>query len=184
MECHDLLEHPDESGLEASRATQRSAKTRGHASETWRAIPAHRVTRLSCSCRDGSIARPGPGPARLCCQRQRRDNASAGRFGERCGDTESDPGTRGPCERKPATGPIDWLMSNLIRKLAWSKLSEPRIAIAISGVGLLLGMVVGATAQNARRCRSGCRCRICCPRSSTNPSSRRCCSTPGTYSPA
>ncbi|HXL16688.1 MAG TPA: hypothetical protein VN961_04110, partial [Streptosporangiaceae bacterium] len=39
-------------------------------------------------------------------------------------------------------------MSNLIRKLAWSKLSEPRIAIAVSGVGLLLGMVVGATAQN------------------------------------
>jgi hypothetical protein len=39
-------------------------------------------------------------------------------------------------------------MSNLIRKLAWSKLSEPRIAIAISGVGLLLGMVVGATAPN------------------------------------
>src|SRR5260370_12706782 len=39
-------------------------------------------------------------------------------------------------------------MSNLIRKLAWSKLSEPRIAIAISGIGLLLGMVVGATASN------------------------------------
>src|SRR5260370_17406390 len=58
------------------------------------------------------------------------------------------PGTRGPGERQPATGPIDWLMSNLIRKLAWSKLSEPRIAIAISGVGLLLGMVVGATAPN------------------------------------
>src|SRR5260221_85314 len=58
------------------------------------------------------------------------------------------PGTRGPGERQPATGPIDWLMSYLIRKLAWSKLSEPRIAIAVSGVGLLLGMVVGATAQN------------------------------------
>src|SRR5260370_22904504 len=57
-------------------------------------------------------------------------------------------GTGGPGERQPATGPIDWLMSNLIRKLAWSRLSEPRIAIAISGVGLLLGMVVGATAPN------------------------------------
>ncbi len=57
-------------------------------------------------------------------------------------------GTRGPGERQPATGPIDWLMSNLIRKLAWSKLSEPRIAIAVSAVGLLLGMVVGATARN------------------------------------
>jgi Glycosyltransferase family 87 len=58
------------------------------------------------------------------------------------------PGTRGPGERQPATGPIDWVMSNLIRKLAWSKLSEPRIAIAVSGIGLLLGMVVGATAPN------------------------------------
>ena len=58
------------------------------------------------------------------------------------------PGALGPGERQPATGPIDWLMSNLIRKLAWSKLSEPRIAIAVSGIGLLLGMVVGATAPN------------------------------------
>src|SRR5690349_11463499 len=39
-------------------------------------------------------------------------------------------------------------MSHLIRKLAWSKLSEPRVAIAVSAVGLLLGMVVGATAPN------------------------------------
>jgi hypothetical protein len=56
--------------------------------------------------------------------------------------------TRGPGELQPATGPIDWLMSNLIRKLAWSKLSEPRIAVTISAVGLLLGMLVGATAPN------------------------------------
>lgn len=40
-------------------------------------------------------------------------------------------------------------MSHLIRRLAWSKLSEPKIAITISGVGLLLGMLVGATASNA-----------------------------------
>jgi hypothetical protein len=53
-----------------------------------------------------------------------------------------------PPELQPATGPIDWLMSHLIRKLAWSKLSEPRVAIAVSAVGLLLGMVVGATAPN------------------------------------
>ncbi len=40
-------------------------------------------------------------------------------------------------------------MSTVIRKLAWSKLSNPRVAIAVSGVGLLLGMLVGATAPNA-----------------------------------
>jgi hypothetical protein len=66
---------------------------------------------------------------------------------------EAEPGERGPRaagppELQPATGPIDWLMSHLIRKLAWSRLSEPRIAIAVSGFGLLLGMVVGATAPN------------------------------------
>src|SRR5258708_30417815 len=57
------------------------------------------------------------------------------------------PGTRGPGERQPATGPIDWRISNLIRKLACSKLAHPTLAIAVSGVGLLLGMVAGATAQ-------------------------------------
>jgi hypothetical protein len=47
-------------------------------------------------------------------------------------------------------GPIERLMSTLISKLAWSRLSEPRVAVIVSGVGLLLGMVVGATAPNAR----------------------------------
>ena len=45
-------------------------------------------------------------------------------------------------------GPIEWLMSTLIRKLSWSRLADPKIAIAVSGTGLLLGMVVGATAPN------------------------------------
>ena len=40
-------------------------------------------------------------------------------------------------------------MSTLISKLAWSRLSQPRVAVTVSGVGLLLGMVVGATAPNA-----------------------------------
>src|ERR1700732_923305 len=40
-------------------------------------------------------------------------------------------------------------MSSVIRKLAWSRLSSPRVAITVSGVGLLLGMLVGATAPNA-----------------------------------
>jgi hypothetical protein len=39
-------------------------------------------------------------------------------------------------------------MSELIRKLAWSRLSEPKVAISVSAFGLLLGMVVGATAPN------------------------------------
>jgi hypothetical protein len=45
-------------------------------------------------------------------------------------------------------GPIEWVMSRVIRKLAWSRLSEPRVAITVSGIGLLLGMLVGATAPN------------------------------------
>lgn len=45
-------------------------------------------------------------------------------------------------------GPIEWVMSRVIRKLAWSRLSEPRVAITISGIGLLLAMLVGATAPN------------------------------------
>ncbi len=53
-----------------------------------------------------------------------------------------------PAERKPARGPVEWVMSELIRKLAWSKLSEPKVAISISALGLLLGMLVGATAPN------------------------------------
>ena len=45
-------------------------------------------------------------------------------------------------------GPIEWVMSRVIRKLAWSRLSEPRVAITVSGIGLLLAMLVGATAPN------------------------------------
>ena len=47
------------------------------------------------------------------------------------------------------TGPIERIMSAVIRKLAWSRLSEPRVAVGLSGAGLLLSMVVGATAPNA-----------------------------------
>ncbi|HXP19872.1 MAG TPA: glycosyltransferase 87 family protein [Streptosporangiaceae bacterium] len=39
-------------------------------------------------------------------------------------------------------------MSTVIRKLSWSRLSEPRVAITVSGVGLLLSMLVGAMAPN------------------------------------
>jgi hypothetical protein len=40
-------------------------------------------------------------------------------------------------------------MSTVIRKLAWSRLANPRVAITVSGAGLLLGMLVGAMAPNA-----------------------------------
>jgi hypothetical protein len=46
------------------------------------------------------------------------------------------------------SGPVERLMSGLIRKLAWSRLSQPRVAVAVSAFGLLLGLVVGATAPN------------------------------------
>jgi hypothetical protein len=46
------------------------------------------------------------------------------------------------------SGPVERLMSALIRKLAWSRLSQPRVAVAVSAFGLLLGLVVGATAPN------------------------------------
>jgi hypothetical protein len=44
-------------------------------------------------------------------------------------------------------------MSFTIRKLAWSRLSDPRVAVMVSGLGLLLGMTVGATAPNSETLR-------------------------------
>src|SRR5215471_16345196 len=51
------------------------------------------------------------------------------------------------------TGPAERLMSFIIRKLAWSRLSDPKVAVTVSGVGLLLGMIVGATAPNSETLR-------------------------------
>jgi hypothetical protein len=45
-------------------------------------------------------------------------------------------------------GPVERVMSTVIRKLAWSRLATPRVALAVSGAGLLLGAIVGATAPN------------------------------------
>ncbi len=53
-----------------------------------------------------------------------------------------------PAARESPAGPIERVMSTVIRKLAWSKLSNPAVAVTVSGVGLLLGMLVGATAPN------------------------------------
>jgi hypothetical protein len=50
-------------------------------------------------------------------------------------------------EERPG-GPIERVMSTVIRKLSWSKLSNPGVAVTVSGAGLLLGMLVGATAPN------------------------------------
>ena len=57
-------------------------------------------------------------------------------------------GTKVPAIGAAPGGPIERLMSFVIRKLAWSKLSDPKVAVTVSGLGLLLGMVVGATAPN------------------------------------
>ena len=54
-------------------------------------------------------------------------------------------GTRGPAE---GHGLIERVMSTVIRKLAWSRLANPRVAVTVSGCGLLLGAIVGATAPN------------------------------------
>jgi hypothetical protein len=64
------------------------------------------------------------------------------------------PGGAGPeapvlLEPRRRAGLIDWFMSTLIRKLSWSRLSDPRVAVSLSAAGLLLGMLLGATAPNA-----------------------------------
>lgn len=59
------------------------------------------------------------------------------------------PRTYGPVGEQGPTGPIERLMSTVIRKLAWSRLSNPKVAVSLSGAGLLLGMLLGATAPNA-----------------------------------
>jgi hypothetical protein len=58
-------------------------------------------------------------------------------------------GTSGPDAGDGPTGPIERIMSTVIRKLAWSRLSEPKVAVSLSGAGLLLTLLVGATAPNA-----------------------------------
>lgn len=66
---------------------------------------------------------------------------------------EASPATETGRAAQPAltggNGPIERLMSFTIRKLSWSRLSNPRVAVTISGIGLLLGMLVGATAKNS-----------------------------------
>ena len=56
--------------------------------------------------------------------------------------------TYDPLDRGGSAGPIERVMSTLIRKLAWSQLSNPKVAVTVSGLGLLLGLLVGATAPN------------------------------------
>jgi hypothetical protein len=58
-------------------------------------------------------------------------------------------GTDDPVIGRGPAGPVEWLMSTVIRKLAWSRLADPKVAITVSGAGLLLGMLVGAMAPNA-----------------------------------
>ncbi len=57
-------------------------------------------------------------------------------------------GTHGTVDLPTPTGPIERVMSTVIRKLAWSRLANPRVAVTVAGLGLLLGVIVGATAPN------------------------------------
>ena len=58
-------------------------------------------------------------------------------------------GTARPVDEYGSAGPVGRFMSAVIRTLAWSRLSKPKVAITLSGAGLLLGIAVGATAPNA-----------------------------------
>jgi Glycosyltransferase family 87 len=73
--------------------------------------------------------------------------ASAGQGTRAPGDYE---GPETPSGLTTPTGVIERLMSFTIRKLAWSRLSNPRVAVSVTGVGLLLAMIVGATAPNSQ----------------------------------
>ena len=53
-----------------------------------------------------------------------------------------------PLDRGGSAGPIERVMSTVIRRLSLSQLSNPKVAVTVSGLGLLLGMLVGATAPN------------------------------------
>src|SRR5689334_1444597 len=53
-----------------------------------------------------------------------------------------------PVERPTPTGPVERVMSTVIRRASWSRLSDPWVAVTVSGLGLLLGMLVAATAPN------------------------------------
>jgi hypothetical protein len=54
-----------------------------------------------------------------------------------------------PTHPTEPSGPVERVMSTVIRKLSWSRLAHPRVAVSVAGLGLLLGMIVGATAPNA-----------------------------------
>ncbi|MGO9079365.1 MAG: collagen-like protein [Streptosporangiaceae bacterium] len=60
-----------------------------------------------------------------------------------------DPGETGGQSTSPGRpGPVERVMSTVIRKLSWSRLSTPKVAVSLAAAGLLLGMLVGATAPN------------------------------------
>ena len=71
-----------------------------------------------------------------------------------------------PAPHRPVAGngPVERVMSTVIRKLAWSRLADPRVAVAVAGLGLLLGISSAPRRRTPRRCRSSCRCRISCRR--------------------
>jgi hypothetical protein len=65
-------------------------------------------------------------------------------------DQAARPRSTGPSGPGKPTGPVERLMSTVIRRLSSSRLSEPRVALSVAAVGLLLGIIVGATAPNSQ----------------------------------
>ena len=63
-------------------------------------------------------------------------------------DPASQSVTYPPVAGAGANGPVERVMSTVIRKLSWSRLARPKVAVTIAGLGLLLGAFVGATAPN------------------------------------
>ena len=56
-------------------------------------------------------------------------------------------GAPGPLDRPP--GPVARRMNTFVRTLAASWVADPRVAVSLAGAGVLLGMLLGATAPNA-----------------------------------
>ena len=60
--------------------------------------------------------------------------------------------------------PIERVMSTVIRKLAWSRLANPRSPSPCPGPACCSGCSSGRPRRTPRRCRSGCRCHTSCRR--------------------
>jgi hypothetical protein len=95
-------------------------------------------------------APPTRGAASASTETARTAVATAGQATRAPGEYE---GPETPSGLTTPNGVIERLMSFTIRKLAWSRLSNPKVAVSVTGLGLLLAMIVGATAPNSQTIR-------------------------------